>query len=418
MANTELAQQALLLSRKMATDLGSVVSAANAEIASLLGQITDASGPADPLPPTPTPVPLPTPVPVTPTPTPVPPDPADPASYVVPPEAKILSAGTDLSKLSAGNYVLEGGDFTRPNAMLRGVNLFAATPRQSFLKGGGGQLILNGGGLRGMMGVGGGLNAKLNDKAALILGDNAVFINGGWQNAQGVAIAGDGSRIQVIGAWLFDNGSAGVGGKIDDGLIANCWCKGNNVKVGDSDGAVMGKFTRSNRITIKNNKVEGGPNAAIWFDISNGPGEIVGNTIRDIRLLRSNEPWTAVGIKLEINFPGWKVYQNDIAGTGSYCVDVGETFDVEIYENLLEESPPSKDGGVLGLRNQTRSDTPSSPANAWKLGKIDFHHNTLTKGFGTITGSGSGDKNMKLSKYGITVHDNVGTVKYQNISPA
>jgi hypothetical protein len=98
-------------------------------------------------------------------------------------------------------------------------------------------------------------------------------------------------------------------------------------------------------------------------------GEVSDNIIRDIRLLKPNKPWTAVGIKLEISFPNWKILRNDIAGTGSYCIDCNETFGVEIAENRLEESPESSDGGVLGLRNLHRNDTPSTPANAWKLGQ-------------------------------------------------
>lgn len=357
--------------------------------------------------------PAPTPTPPTPIPTPLP-DTGD-GNYTIPPEAKTLPAGSKLIGLAPGHYVLEGGDYKVDGGTLAGVNLYAATPRNSFLRATK-QLVLNGGSLNGLMGTGGGTKEKLNDFAAVILKDKARFINGGWSGAVGVALAGDGSNIQVIGAWLHDNGSAGVGGKMDDSLVSLCWCKGNNEKVRDADGAVMGKFTRSNRIVIKGNKVEGGPNAGLWFDISNGPGSITDNIIRDIRLLKSDKPWTAVGIKLEISFPGWKVLSNDISGTGSYCIDCNETYDVEIAYNTIEESPKSSDGGVLGLRNLRRNDTPPSPDNAWKLGKIDFHHNTLTKGYGTITGSGAGDK-LTLSKFDISVHDNVGEVRYQNIKP-
>ncbi len=349
---------------------------------------------------------------VTPTPTPPPPD----NGYTIPDGAKTLPAGSSLSGLAPGNYVLEGGDYKAPGGTLAGVNLYAAVNRQSFWRGGAAQTFIKGGGIHGVMGDGLGKAPKLNDFAAIILQDGANWIQGGWTHALGVALAGDGSNIVVNGAWLLDNGSAGVGGKMDDSLVTGCLCKGNNVKVRDSDGAVLGKFTRSNRIAVVGNIVAGGPNAGIWFDISNGPGTVAENTIRDISLLKSDKPWTAVGIKLEISFPGWVVRDNDVAGTGSYCIDCNETYDVQIYGNKLEESPASSDGGVLGLRNLHRSDTPSTPPNAWVLGKIDFHHNVMTKGYGTVTGSGAGDK-ISLAKFNITVHDNVGDVRYQNVKP-
>jgi hypothetical protein len=342
-----------------------------------------------------------------------------------------IQPGADLTRLAPGHYWAAPGVYPFPSG--RVVARVYATKRGSCTFAGrtGQQCRIEfGGGLYGFVGTGAGLKDRLNDNAAVLVGDNCDYIGGSWSKALGVAIAGgqyrkdssgklklsNAAHARVLGNLVEDNGSGAVGGKFTDGEIAYNVCHRNNLTVGDSDGGLVGKLSRCVRVRVHHNVARSGQNAGIWPDIGNGPGEITDNIICDVRLNSPKKPWTGVGIKTEIGLPGWRILRNYIVGTASYCIDVNETYDVEVGGNVLEESPPSRDGGVLGLRNLRRSDAPGSPPHAWTLGEIDVHDNVMLKGYGTITGSSTGDR-LTLTGFGITVHDNVGESRYANIKP-
>ncbi len=349
-----------------------------------------------------------------------------PPAGIVPTE---IRPGTDLTKLARGQHFWAlPGAYPFPNGVVS-AHVYATLRGACTIAGKDGQQARVEGGLYGFSGTGGGLKDRLNDNAAVLVGDNARFVGNTWRKALGVAIAGgqvkkdasgktkvasaDGAK--VIGCLIENNGSAGLGGKFDNSELAYNVFHHNNETVKDSDGGLVGKFSRSQQIDFHHNIARFGLNAGFYGDISNGPARVTDNIICDIKLTSSDKPWMAVGIKTEISIPGWQILRNYIVGTQSYCIDLNETYSAVVADNVLEEPPPSRDSGVIGLRNLARSDKPSDlPPHSWELGNIEFARNALLKGFGTITGSGTGDK-LSLSKFGIVVHDNVGEVRYDKI---
>lgn len=318
---------------------------------------------------------------------------SDPATVSATVKGETPTLEVDLSKLRGVNYLSANVTYTGSDKLAEGVTLHGPAT----------VVIANGKQLRGGAKVrlsgltikGGGKAEKLNDNAAIIAGDDWVVEGCNISGAKGVGIGCDGKRIRIHNNRVHDCGSAGIGGKIDDGFVTGNHCHRNNKTVKDRDGAAMGKFTRSNRSEFSDNLIEDGLFAGIWFDINNGPCVIRNNVIRTIGKIR--EDYEGVGIKLEINAPGWVIEGNDIADTYGPAVVINETKNVRITGNTLRNGT-GPEGAVLHLRQLTRddeaqkADTPGD----WQLRNVDFSGNHVGDG-GRVTRSGAGTKlTMKL----------------------
>jgi hypothetical protein len=325
-------------------------------------------------------------------------------SYDIPSDAKPVQAGADLSKFSKGKYVLSDGTYGPAGDNRNGVELYAKNRGKAVVKGvkgkrsfGGSQIVA-----AGIDFDGGGLGEKLNDNSALAPRDGSRIVGNVVRNAVGVGVGVDGKNVQVVGNLVYGNGSAGVGGKIDSGVVAYNVAKDNNDRVEDRDGSTLGKFTRSNGSVFHHNLIFGGKFAGVWFDINNGPNQISDNVV--VGIAKIGEAYEGVGVKLEINARDWKILRNRVEGQNGPAVVINETRQVQVVGNYLANGTGSE-RAVLHLRQLTRDDEKQKAVvyGDWQLRDVLFDQNVFLDGVGIVTKSEAGTKLTKqiLDSWGV-----------------
>lgn len=265
--------------------------------------------------------------------------------YQGPPQgATTIPFDADLTRLAPGDYAMSPGKRVKDFMGLKvGVKLYSIAQYGVEYNGPG--LIFNmvGNQISGVRFRGIGQKTKLNDYAGGLVGDNSVISWCEFTDAVGVAAAfgfkgNQGKISSASNAGCFNNrfincGSAGFGGKAKNSEVAFNYFDGNNAKVGDTDGAGAGKFTRSDGLYFHDNAIKNGTGTMVWWDIENKRCRCSNNTLDGCKKLK--DEFRQRGIVFEWSEDGPFEISNNTIRNVAVAVVVEETTGMVVQNNTF-----------------------------------------------------------------------------------
>ena len=191
--------------------------------------------------------------------------------------------------------------------------------------------------------------------------DNLVQLN------HGVGIR-TGHRMQVRNNRILRNGQLGIGGGGDDVVVEDNQIAYNHT-AGFSVGWEAGgsKFVKTQRLTVRKNRVHDNDGPGLWTDIDNIYTLYEGNVVEDNR---------HAGIWHEISYDA-VVRNNTVRRNGSANttwlwgagIQIANSSNVEVYGNLVEDNQ----NGIVG----TQQNRGGGAYGDWKLRNFKVYDNTV-----------------------------------------